>query len=184
MRYAKSGEWWETQPQRAFANNSVGYTEKPEMGAFMREWQALYESKSGERGIFNRVAAKKACEAIGRDSGHEFGTNPCLIGSSKISVKVNGKQQIVNMKDLVDLFHNEWKDKNILVWSYDEKTNKKVWKEVTDAFKTKQNADLVRVTDTESGKKIICTPDHKIYTRNRGWVKAQYLEPDDTLVID
>lgn len=76
MRYAKSGEWWETEPQRAYANNSTAYTEKPEIGAFMREWQALYESKSGERGIFNRVAAKKACDAIGRDSNHEFVPNP------------------------------------------------------------------------------------------------------------
>jgi len=78
MRNAKSGAWWEMEGQRALANNSVAYTEKPDVGIFMKEWTALYESKSGERGIFNRVAAKKKIEKSGRrDTDHEFGTNPC-----------------------------------------------------------------------------------------------------------
>jgi len=78
MRAAKTGQWWEANPQRALANNSVAYTEKPDMECFMREWLSLMESKSGERGIFNRVAAKaKAAENGRRDSTHEFGTNPC-----------------------------------------------------------------------------------------------------------
>jgi ribonucleoside-triphosphate reductase (thioredoxin) len=58
MRHAKSGNWWENNPQRALANNSVSYTEKPDAVSFMREWTALVESGSGERGIFNRQAAK------------------------------------------------------------------------------------------------------------------------------
>ena len=57
MRHAKSGQWWENEGQRALANNSVAFKGKPEMGTFMREWTALYESKSGERGIFNRESA-------------------------------------------------------------------------------------------------------------------------------
>jgi len=78
MRNAKSGQWWETYGVRALANNSVAYTEKPEMGAFMTEWQSLYDSKSGERGIVNRVAAKKAAIATGRrDPNYDFGVNPC-----------------------------------------------------------------------------------------------------------
>jgi len=78
MRNAKSGQWWEANQQRALANNSVAYTEKPDMGIFMREWGALYDSKSGERGIFNRVGAKATAQATGRrDANHEFGTNPC-----------------------------------------------------------------------------------------------------------
>jgi ribonucleoside-diphosphate reductase alpha chain len=78
MRHAKSGQWWETSPHRALANNSVSYTEKPDMETFMREWQALVESKSGERGIFNRQASKKQAAKNGRrDSDYEFGTNPC-----------------------------------------------------------------------------------------------------------
>jgi ribonucleoside-triphosphate reductase len=78
MRHAKSGQWWENEGQRALANNSVAFKGKPEMGTFMREWTSLYESKSGERGIFNRKAAKvKASENGRRDSEHYFGCNPC-----------------------------------------------------------------------------------------------------------
>jgi ribonucleoside-triphosphate reductase len=78
MRHAKSGEWWNQNKQRALANNSVSFTEKPDVGAFLREWTSLYESKSGERGIFNRVASQKQAEKYGRrDPNHEFGTNPC-----------------------------------------------------------------------------------------------------------
>ena len=78
MRHAKSGQWWETQGQRGLANNSVCYTEKPDVETFLREWTALVESKSGERGVFNRVASKKQAEKYGRrDPNFEFGTNPC-----------------------------------------------------------------------------------------------------------
>ena len=78
MRHAKSGQWWETASWRALANNSVSYTEKPDMETFMREWQALVASKSGERGIFNRQASKKQAEKYNRrDSNYDFGTNPC-----------------------------------------------------------------------------------------------------------
>jgi len=66
MRHAKSGQWWETQGQRGLANNSVCYTEKPDVETFLREWTALVESKSGERGVFNRVASKKQAEKYGR----------------------------------------------------------------------------------------------------------------------
>ena len=78
MRLAKSGRWWESNVQRALANNSAAYTEKPDMGIFMEEWKSLYESKSGERGMFNRQAAKTQAAKNGRrDSEFEFGTNPC-----------------------------------------------------------------------------------------------------------
>ena len=78
MRHAKSGNWWDNEPQRALANNSVAYTEKPDSLSFMREWMALVESGSGERGIFNREASKKQAAKNGRrDSDYDFGTNPC-----------------------------------------------------------------------------------------------------------
>ena len=78
MRHAKSGNWWDNEPQRALSNNSVAYTEKPDSLSFMREWMALVESGSGERGIFNREASKKqAAKNNRRDSDYDFGTNPC-----------------------------------------------------------------------------------------------------------
>ena len=80
MRHAKDGQWWSTEPQRALANNSACYKSKTEIGTFMDEWVSLYRSKSGERGLFNRDAAKKQVEKIGedrRDPNYNFGTNPC-----------------------------------------------------------------------------------------------------------
>ena len=78
MRHAKSGQWWETAAHRALANNSVCYTEKPDVETFMREWTALIESKSGERGVFNRKASQNQAAKNGRrDPNYAFGTNPC-----------------------------------------------------------------------------------------------------------
>jgi ribonucleoside-triphosphate reductase (thioredoxin) len=78
MRHAKAGSWWENEGQRALANNSVAYKGKPDMGTFMREWTALYESKSGERGIFNRKAAVNKVKENGRrKEDYLFGCNPC-----------------------------------------------------------------------------------------------------------
>ena len=78
MRYAKSGQWYDNAGHRALANNSVSYTEKPDSETFMREWLSLVESKSGERGVFNREASKKQAAKYGRrDPNFEFGTNPC-----------------------------------------------------------------------------------------------------------
>ena len=78
MRHAKSGSWWETDPHRALSNNSVCYTEKPDIGTFMREWVALHESKSGERGVFNRQSAQEQAAKYGRrEENVEYGTNPC-----------------------------------------------------------------------------------------------------------
>lgn len=77
MRTAKYGEWYLENPQRALANNSVAYTEKPDFRSFLNEWATLYKSKSGERGIVNREAFRKKCRKIGRDENHEWGMNPC-----------------------------------------------------------------------------------------------------------
>ena len=79
MRKAKTGQWWLDNTQRALSNNSVVYTEKPDVNIFLKEWMSLIESKSGERGIFNRNAAKKQVERLGdrRNPDYNFGTNPC-----------------------------------------------------------------------------------------------------------
>jgi ribonucleoside-diphosphate reductase alpha chain len=78
MRHAKAGQWWEANVQRALSNNSAVYTEKPDVGQFMAEWLAIYESKSGERGIFSRDASQRVARKNGRrDPSFEFGTNPC-----------------------------------------------------------------------------------------------------------
>jgi ribonucleoside-diphosphate reductase alpha chain len=95
IRRAKHGQWWVEEPQRGLANNSACYTEKPDFDAFLNEWASLYESKSGERGIFSRVASKKqAAKNERRDIDHEFGTNPC----SEIILRPN---QFCNLSEVV-----------------------------------------------------------------------------------
>ena len=95
MRHAKSGSWWENNPQRALANNSVSYTEKPDSLSFMREWMSLVESGSGERGVFNRQASKVQAAKNGRrDADYDFGTNPC----SEIILRPN---QFCNLTEVV-----------------------------------------------------------------------------------
>ena len=95
MRRAKSGQWWIDNPQRALANNSACYTERPDIESFMKEWSSLYESKSGERGFFSRVASQKQAARNGRrDSSFDFGTNPC----SEIILRPN---QFCNLSEVV-----------------------------------------------------------------------------------
>ena len=95
MRAAKSGAWFHTNSERSNANNSAVYTERPDTGIFMNEWQSLYESKSGERGIFNRRSAQmKAAQNGRRISDIDFGTNPC----SEIILRPN---QFCNLTEVV-----------------------------------------------------------------------------------
>jgi len=181
MRVAKSGDWWKENVQRALANNSFVAKEKPDVGIFMREWLSLYESRSGERGIFSRQASKKQAEKFGRrDPDHDFGTNPCcLVGSSQIITRDYGKTTI---KEVVELFT---KDKNIQVLAFNIHTDKVEWVPIEAAQLTRPNAELVELEiDTIHGVKTIrCTPDHPVYTKNRGYVRADELTEDDELVV-
>ena len=103
MRHAKSGQWWIDNPQRALANNSAAYTERPDMEVFMKEWLALVESKSGERGIFNRQAAhNKAIESGRRDPSLIVGTNPCAEISLRSAGLCNLTEVIIRHEDGLD----------------------------------------------------------------------------------
>lgn len=96
MRDAKSGQWWIEHPERALANNSIAYTEKPEPEIFLEEWLSLVKSKSGERGIFNRVAAQKQAAKFGkRDPNLSYGANPC----NEIILRPNG--QFCNLTTII-----------------------------------------------------------------------------------
>jgi ribonucleoside-triphosphate reductase len=95
LRQAKHGAWYNTESQRGLANNSACYTSKPSFEQFLDEWRSLYESKSGERGIFSRAASQKQAERNGRrDSDRDFGTNPC----SEIILR---KSQVCNLSEVV-----------------------------------------------------------------------------------
>ena len=138
MRHAKSGAWWETQGQRALANNSACYTERPDVGIFMQEWLSLYESKSGERGIFNREAAKNVVKKNGRrDANFEFGTNPC----SEIILRpyqfCNLTEIIVRASDTVEDLKRKARIASILGTFQSSLTHfpylRKIWRDNTEA---------------------------------------------------
>jgi ribonucleoside-diphosphate reductase alpha chain len=137
MAHAKSGQWWENEGQRALANNSVAYKQKPEMGTFMREWLSLYDSKSGERGIFNRQSAiKQAAKNGRRDTEHDFGCNPC----SEIILRpyqfCNLSEVVVRQNDTIDVLKNKVRLATILGTFQSTLTNFKylrhVWKKNTE----------------------------------------------------
>lgn len=180
MRNAKTGQWWISNPQRALANNSSAYTEKPEIEIFLKEWLSLIESKSGERGIFNRVSATKKAELTGKrkTEGISFGVNPCISGDSSIQVKLDGKLETIRIDHLVSVF-NEFSKVEVL----SQKDGEKIFSTVTAASLTKKSAKLIKITDDKTGKFIKCTPDHLIATKNRGWVEAENLKEDDELIL-
>lgn len=103
MRGAKNGQWWINDPQRALANNSAAYTERPQMELFMKEWLSLIESKSGERGLFNRQAAiNKAIESGRRDPSQIVGTNPCAEITLRSAGVCNLTEVVIRANDSLD----------------------------------------------------------------------------------
>lgn len=103
MRSAKNGQWWAVEPQRALANNSAAYTERPSMELFMKEWLSLIESKSGERGIFNRQAAiNKAIESGRRDPSKIVGVNPCAEITLRSCGVCNLSEVVIRKDDTIE----------------------------------------------------------------------------------
>lgn len=168
MSHAKSGAWWETNGQRSLANNSAVYKEKPSMSEFMREWQSLYESKSGERGIFNRDATNRQVAKNGRRNGdHVFGTNPCLSPDSMIET-IKGR---IKIKDITE---------PTMVYSMDN-DGKLCIKPCSASWISKKNAQTIKIK-ISSEHEVVCTPDHKIYIEGRGWIEAQDIHIGDRVV--
>lgn len=108
MRVAKSGQWWTTDPQRALANNSAVYNERPQAEIFLKEWLALIESKSGERGIFNRSAAHKKAKSLGRRIWEKIvGTNPCAEISLRSCGVCNLSEAVVRQGDTLAMLREK-----------------------------------------------------------------------------
>jgi ribonucleoside-diphosphate reductase alpha chain len=137
MAAAKSGNWWEGNSQRALSNNSVAYSRKPEMAQFIAEWKNLYDSKSGERGIYNVAAAQAQAAKYGRrDPEIHYGTNPC----SEIILRpyqfCNLSEVVLREKDTVKDVENKVRLATILgTWQStltDFKYLRKIWKDNTE----------------------------------------------------
>jgi ribonucleoside-triphosphate reductase len=137
IRRAKHGQWWVDNPQRGLANNSACYTEKPDFEAFASEWMSLYESKSGERGFFSRVASQKQAAKNGRrDASYEFGTNPCSEIILRPNQFCNLSEVVVRADDTFDTLKNKVRIATILGTLQATLTNfrylRNVWKRNTE----------------------------------------------------
>ena len=137
MAQAKTGNWWENNSQRALSNNSVAYSRKPEMEQFIAEWKNLYDSKSGERGIYNVAAAQKQASRWGRrDPEIHYGTNPC----SEIILRpyqfCNLSEVVIREHDTKETIANKVRLATILgTWQStltDFKYLRKIWKDNTE----------------------------------------------------
>jgi hypothetical protein len=183
MRYAKSGKWWEAFGHRALANNSAVYTEMPDMQQFINEWKALYDSKSGERGLFARYAIKKQVERANdyrkslnesqdwardiryRDTDWEYGTNPCLTADTFIMTDEGPKQ----ISELVN------RPFNAIV-------NGEIYPSTTMGFWHSGKKSVYELK-TSRGYKIKATSNHKFLT-NDGWKEIRELSENDVLLLN
>ena len=182
MRHAKSGSWWDNDPQRALANNSVSYTEKPDSLSFMREWMALVESGSGERGIFNRQASKVQAAKNGRrDADYDFGTNPCSEIILRPAEFCNLTEVVVRATDTLDTLSEKVRLATILGTIQSNYTKfpylRKVWKNNTEEERL-LGVSLTGVMDnplmTLKNKGLEKTLDHLkqiAITTNATWAK-------------
>lgn len=161
MRLAKSGNWWERNGQRALANNSYVIESKPDVSTFLGEWHSLYDSHSGERGIFSREAARKQVAKTGRrDVDHEWGTNPCVPAGTLILTD----KGYVEIDSVVGQAVNVW--------------NGETFSEVTP-FSTGINP-LTTVSFSD-GTSLRCTPYHTFVLAGGVRVLAEELTVGDRL---
>jgi len=175
MRRAKNGDWYSTAPYRTLANNSVAYTEKPDLDSFSKEWRNLYISKSGERGIVNKEALRAKAESCGREYKGDYLLNPCFHPDTEVET-VNGRMKI---KDIVEPTY---------LYSMDKAGNLCI-SLATPSWKTKENAETIRI-HLNTGRVLTVTPDHKVFKLgpdkgiDKGkneWVEAKDLKVGDKL---
>jgi ribonucleoside-diphosphate reductase alpha chain len=176
LRHAKSGKWWLDHPEFALANNSVAYTEKPDVEAFMREWSALVESKSGERGIFNREASKRQAAKNGRrDAEYSFGTNPCSEIILRDRQFCNLSEVVVRAQDTFDDLKRKVRLATILGTLQSTLTDfrylSKAWKDNTEEERL-------------LGVSLTGIMDHPVLSGSSGSIKGWgSVEPKDLAVI-
>lgn len=179
MRHAKSGNWWQSNPQRTLANNSAVYDEKPDIEMFMREWLSLVESKSGERGIFARYAARKhVLKNDRRDADHDFGTNPCSEIILRNNQFCNLTEVVIRPEDTMESLMDKVESATILGTIQSTFTNfpylRKIWKNNTEEERL-LGVSLTGIMDnklTRSGDAAILTKLRQVaIDTNEKWSK-------------
>ena len=182
IRNAKSGSWWLADGQRALANNSAVYEQKPDMDTFMSEWIALYKSRSGERGMFSRTASQNAAAKYGRrDPKMDYGTNPCCLpGDIILTVRDDGN---ISLEELINEIEKT-PDGEFEVLAFDG--NAPVYTKIITGKMTRKNAELIKLEIEDDLGEVVelrLTPDHMVYTDNRGYIRAdEILETDDIVL--
>jgi len=184
IRHSKSGEWWTANSQRALANNSAVYEQLPDMDTFLKEWIALYMSRSGERGMFSRAASQAAAAKYGRrDPKLEYGTNPCCLpGDTVITVRDHGN---IKLSDFIKLIENN-PEEEYEALAYDIENNSPVYTKVITGSLTRSNAELIELVifdENDDEQSIKLTPDHQVYTENRGYVRADEIDENDSVIV-
>lgn len=164
MRHAKSGNWYNVAPHRALANNSAVYDGKPDLETFLREWTALIESKSGERGIINRKAFRDKCDSIGRKSYQTFGTNPCSLHEDTLIFTSTGPKKI----------------KDLLNKPFISFVNGKPYMARRGSWISGKK-ELFKLT-TKEGFTLTLTDDHRLMTES-GWKEVKDLKENEKLVL-
>lgn len=165
MISAKTGSWWELNPQRGRANNSAVLLRNIiTREFFMDMWAKIEASGSGEPGIY-----------LSNDK--DWGTNPCCLSGDTLIQTKNGE---IPIRELVNLHKKTGSCPK--VWAYDEKTATRELMSIEAADLTRQNAELIKL-ELENGSIIKLTPDHQVYTKNRGYVEAAKLTEDDELLM-
>jgi len=163
----KSGNWWETNPQRGRANNSaVLMRHKITKEYFMDLWKRIEASGAGEPGIY-----------LSNDK--DWGTNPCCLVGDTLIKCADGEKTIAEIVNIVN------SNGDCLVETFNEETNQVEYKNVVNGLLTKENADVIKLTIEENGVEytVTSTDDHRFYTKNRGWVEAKDLTEDDDIQI-
>jgi hypothetical protein len=165
MISAKTGSWWELNPQRGRANNSAVLLRNIiTREFFMDMWAKIEASGSGEPGIYF-------------SNDKDWGTNPCCLSGDTLIQTKNGE---IPIRELVNLHKKTGSCPK--VWTYDEKTATRELMSIEAADLTRQNAELIKL-ELENGSIIKLTPDHQVYTKNRGYVEAAKLTEDDELLM-
>lgn len=172
MLSCKSGHWWELNPQRGRANNSAVLLRHRITNEFFQDlWKRVELSNAGEPGLYF-------------SNDKDWGTNPCcLTGDSLITVcydPLGSTTYQIPIKDLVDILNGS--KKKIFTLSFNENSGLEEWKEITNGMLMKKSTELIEIE--YDGKLLRCTPDHKIFTKNRGWVNAEELIETDELVLE
>ena len=164
MRTCKFGNWWELNPQRGRSNNSaVILRNKIEKEDFLDLWQKIEASGSGEPGIYF-------------NNDKDWGTNPCCLVGDTLIQTADGE---LSIKDIVEAF--ERGEQLPSVWSYNLKTGEKELDVIEAGAMTRQNAEVISI-ELEDGTLVKLTPDHRVYTKNRGWIEAAKLTEEDDLI--